>query len=119
MEREQDLRQKLDTLRRWISEAQRVVFFGGAGVSTESGIPDFRSVDGLYNQKYDYPPETIISHSFFQHDPETFCRFYRDKLNVFVRKAINANRRRPRRDVFCPVDDLLRKRISADNRVGR
>ncbi len=83
MEKEQDLQQKLDTLRQWIGEAQRVVFFGGAGVSTESGIPDFRSVDGLYNQKYDYPPETIISRSFFQHDPETFSRFYRDKLNIF------------------------------------
>ena len=55
--------QKLETLKRWIGESERIVFFGGAGVSTESGIPDFRSVDGLYSQKFDYPPEKIISHS--------------------------------------------------------
>ena len=55
---------KLETLKQWIDESSRIVFFGGAGVSTESGIPDFRSVDGLYSQKFDYPPETIISHSF-------------------------------------------------------
>lgn len=57
-----------------------LVFFGGAGVSTESGIPDFRSVDGLYHQKYDYPPEQILSHSFFMRRPEEFYRFYRDKM---------------------------------------
>lgn len=70
------------TLRTWIEESSNIVFFGGAGVSTESGIPDFRSVDGLYNQKYKYPPETIISHSFFERDPEEFYRFYRDKLII-------------------------------------
>ena len=70
----------IDTLRTWISESSRIVFFGGAGVSTESGIPDFRSVDGLYNQKFDYPPETIISHSFYRKDPEYFFRFYREKM---------------------------------------
>lgn len=70
------------TLRMWIEESSNIVFFGGAGVSTESGIPDFRSVDGLYNQKYKYPPETIISHSFFERDPEEFYRFYRDKLII-------------------------------------
>ncbi len=63
-----------------IDEGQRIVFFGGAGVSTESGIPDFRSADGLYNQKYKYPPEQIISHSFFTRDPEEFYRFYRDRM---------------------------------------
>jgi len=72
--------QKLETLREWISQSKNIVFFGGAGVSTESGIPDFRSVDGLYNQQFDYPPETIISHSFFRRDPEYFFRFYRDKM---------------------------------------
>ena len=72
--------EKLETLRRWIAESTRIVFFGGAGVSTESGIKDFRSVDGLYNQKFDYPPETIISRSFFERDPEYFYRFYRDKM---------------------------------------
>ena len=64
----------------WVKESNNIVFFGGAGVSTESGIPDFRSVDGLYNQKYDYPPETILSHTFFMRKPEEFYRFYRDKM---------------------------------------
>lgn len=70
------------TLKEWIEKSDNVVFFGGAGVSTESGIPDFRSVDGLYNQQYKYPPETIISHSFFERDPREFYRFYRDKLVI-------------------------------------
>ena len=68
------------TLRDWVAESQQIVFFGGAGVSTESGIPDFRSVDGLYHQKYDYPPETILSHSFFLRNTEDFFDFYRDKM---------------------------------------
>lgn len=72
--------QKIDTLKQWIDESSRIVFFGGAGVSTESGIPDFRSVDGLYNQKFEYPPETIISHSFYERRPEYFFRFYREKM---------------------------------------
>ena len=63
-----------------VHECNNIVFFGGAGVSTESGIPDFRSPDGLYNQKYKYPPETIISHSFYQRYPEEFYRFYKDKM---------------------------------------
>ena len=71
---------KIETLKRWISESNRIVFFGGAGVSTESGIPDFRSVDGLYSQKFEYPPETIISHSFYERRPEYFFRFYREKM---------------------------------------
>lgn len=70
----------IETLQKWISESDNIVFFGGAGVSTESGIPDFRSVDGLYNQKYDYPPETILSHSFYKRMPEEFFRFYKDKM---------------------------------------
>jgi NAD-dependent deacetylase len=72
----------LETLRTWVRESGSIVFFGGAGVSTESGIPDFRSVDGLYNQKYPYPPEVMLSHSFFMAHPEEFYRFYRDKLIV-------------------------------------
>lgn len=72
--------QLLEKLSAWISESNSIVFFGGAGVSTESGIPDFRSVDGLYNQKFDYPPEQIISHSFFCRDPEYFYQFYREKM---------------------------------------
>ena len=70
----------IETLKQWVSEAKKIVFFGGAGVSTESGIPDFRSVDGLYNQKFEYPPETIISHSFYERRPEYFFRFYREKM---------------------------------------
>ncbi len=68
------------TLKTWIEESRSIVFFGGAGVSTESGIPDFRSVDGLYNLKYDEPPERIISHSYFVRWPEKFYRFYKDKM---------------------------------------
>ncbi|MGM9668127.1 MAG: NAD-dependent protein deacylase [Faecousia sp.] len=71
---------KLETLRKWVEESSHIVFFGGAGVSTESGIPDFRSVDGLYSQKFEYPPETIISHSFYERKPEYFFRFYREKM---------------------------------------
>ena len=68
------------TLQSIIDESSRIVFFGGAGVSTESGIPDFRSTDGLYHQEYDYPPETILSHTFFKRQPEEFFRFYRSKM---------------------------------------
>ena len=68
------------TLKDWIEHSDNIVFFGGAGVSTESGIPDFRSTDGLYRQQYDYPPETILSHSFYQRNPEEFFRFYRNKM---------------------------------------
>jgi len=71
---------KLQQLKQWIDQSSRIVFFGGAGVSTESGIPDFRSVDGLYNQQFEYPPEYIISHSFFKRDPSYFFRFYREKM---------------------------------------
>ncbi len=70
----------LNKLKQWVLESKSIVFFGGAGVSTESGIPDFRSTDGLYNQTFEYPPEQIISHSFFQKDPEYFYRFYREKM---------------------------------------
>ena len=77
------------TLQEIIDDSRKIVFFGGAGVSTESGIPDFRSVDGLYNQKYDYPPETIISHSFFVRHTEEFFRFYRDRM-IFADAQPNA-----------------------------
>mgnify|MGYP002231732134 CR=1 FL=1 len=70
---------KIEELQRLIDTHENIVFFGGAGVSTESGIPDFRSVDGLYHQKYDVPPETILSHSYFLRYPEKFYAFYRDK----------------------------------------
>ena len=71
---------KIEQFRNWIAESQRIVFFGGAGVSTESGIKDFRSTDGLYSQKFDYPPETIISHTFYERKPDYFFRFYREKM---------------------------------------
>ncbi|MGM9522224.1 MAG: NAD-dependent protein deacylase [Oscillospiraceae bacterium] len=73
---------KVSRLQQLIDDSERIVFFGGAGVSTESGIPDFRSADGLYNQKYDYPPETILSGDFFERRPQEFYRFYRDKLVI-------------------------------------
>lgn len=73
--------EKYEILQKYINESKSIVFFGGAGVSTESGIKDFRSVDGLYNEKYDYPPEIILSHSFFINKTEQFYKFYRDKLN--------------------------------------
>ena len=69
-----------EQLKKWIDESRRIVFFGGAGVSTESSIPDFRGVDGLYNQQYDYPPETIISHSFYRSNPKEFYRFYKNRM---------------------------------------
>lgn len=74
------MKEKLEALQKIIASSKRIVFFGGAGVSTESGIPDFRSVDGLYNQKYDYPPETILSRTFFEIRPAEFFRFYKDKM---------------------------------------
>ena len=74
------MKDAIKTLQSWIDESRSIVFFGGAGVSTESGIPDFRSVDGLYNQQYDYPPEEILSRTFFDRDPEEFYRFYRNKM---------------------------------------
>ena len=74
--------EKIQLLKNWIDSSDNVVFFGGAGVSTESGIPDFRSVDGLYNQQWKYPPETILSHSFFVRYPEEYYRFHREKLVI-------------------------------------
>ena len=73
---------KIETLIDWIKESKRIVFFGGAGVSTESGLKDFRSVDGLYNEKYDYPPEEILSHTFFMNKTDEFYKFYKDKLDT-------------------------------------
>ncbi len=71
---------ELGLLKKWVEKSDNIVFFGGAGVSTESGIPDFRSVDGLYHQQYDYPPETILSHTFYRKKTEAFYRFYRAKM---------------------------------------
>ena len=76
---------KIAILKKWIDESNNIVFFGGAGVSTESGIPDFRSKDGLYNQHYKFPPEEILSHTFFINDPEEFYRFYKDNTSQILR----------------------------------
>ena len=86
--KDRDVKQE-EILKQWIQESSHIVFFGGAGVSTESGIPDFRSQDGLYNQEYAYPPETIISHSFFMRNPEEFYRFYKNKM-IFRNAKPNA-----------------------------
>lgn len=82
----------VEQLKVWLLESRSTVFFGGAGVSTESGIPDFRSVDGLYNQEYDYPPETIISHHFFVQNPAEFFRFYKSRM-LFPKARPNAAHR--------------------------
>ncbi len=84
---------KVEALQQLVDSSEHIVFFGGAGVSTESGIPDFRSVDGLYNQKYDYPPEEILSHTFFTRRPEEFFRFYRDKMLPLDAKPNRAHRK--------------------------
>ena len=81
------------TLENWIRESDNVVFFGGAGVSTESGIPDFRSVDGLYHQEYAYPPETILSHSFFMYHTDEFYRFYKKKMLALDAKPNMAHKK--------------------------
>lgn len=87
------VQEKIAELKEIIESSDNIVFFGGAGVSTESGIPDFRSVDGLYNQQYDYPPETILSHSFYLQKPEEFYRFYRNKM-LITNASPNAAHRR-------------------------
>ncbi|MEG1857428.1 MAG: NAD-dependent protein deacylase [Pseudoflavonifractor sp.] len=84
---------KIKVLQDWTNESSRIVFFGGAGVSTESGIPDFRSVDGLYHQKYAQPPETILSHTYYERRPEEFFRFYFDKLLYPAAKPNAAHRK--------------------------
>ena len=83
----------VNRLQKIIDEHENLVFFGGAGVSTESGIPDFRSVDGLYHQTYDYPPEQILSHSFFMRNPDYFFRFYQDKMLALDAKPNAAHRK--------------------------
>ncbi|NLL76034.1 MAG: NAD-dependent protein deacylase [Clostridiales bacterium] len=89
----EDSVEQIEKLKQMVDASSNIVFFGGAGVSTESGIPDFRSVDGLYNQKYAYPPETILSHSFYRRNPEEFYRFYRDKM-LYLSARPNAAHRK-------------------------
>ena len=84
---------KIKLLQKMIDESSSIVFFGGAGVSTESGIPDFRSVDGLYNQKYDYPPEQMLSHTFYVNKPEEFFKFYKDKMIALDIKPNQAHKK--------------------------
>lgn len=109
-------------LKEWIDSSDNIVFFGGAGVSTESGIPDFRSVDGLYNQKYDYPPETILSHTFFMAQTEEFFRFYRDKMlcldatpNATHRKLAEWERQGKLRAVITQNIDGLHQKAGSQN----
>lgn len=87
------MEKEIEKLQELVDTSSNIVFFGGAGVSTESGIPDFRSVDGLYNQQYDYPPETILSHSFFMRNPEEFFRFYRNKMLCDTAKPNEAHKK--------------------------
>jgi NAD-dependent deacetylase len=87
------MKEKMETLRKWISDSDNIVFFGGAGVSTESGIPDFRSMNGLYHLKYQYPPEQILSHTFFMKHTEEFYEFYRDKM-IYTDAAPNITHRK-------------------------
>lgn len=87
------MEKKIAKAKEWCDASNNIVFFGGAGVSTESGIPDFRSVDGLYNQKYDYPPETMLSHTFFMTHTEEFFKFYRDKMLCFDAKPNSAHKK--------------------------
>ena len=87
------MEEQIKRLQEWIDGSESIVFFGGAGVPTESGIPDFRSVDGLYNQKYDYPPEEILSRTFFDRRPEEFYRFYRDKMLCLDARPNTAHRK--------------------------
>lgn len=84
---------EIEQLQRWVNESGAIVFFGGAGVSTESGIPDFRSADGLYRQQYQYPPEQILSHTFYREQPEEFFRFYRNKMLFLNAKPNPAHRK--------------------------
>lgn len=86
---QEENKQPIEILKEWIQHSDNIVFFGGAGVSTESGVPDFRSVDGLYNQQYDYPPETILSHTFYCRNTEEFYRFYKNKM-LFLEAKPNA-----------------------------
>ena len=88
-----NLHEKIETLNQMIKKYDNIVFFGGAGVSTESGIPDFRSVDGLYHQQYDYPPETILSHSFYRANTDEFFRFYRNKMLFLDAKPNSAHKK--------------------------
>ena len=101
----------VEELQKVIDESKSIVFFGGAGVSTESGIPDFRSVDGLYNQKYDYPPEEILSHTFFMKKTEEFYRFYRDKMLCLDKKPNKAHLKLAELERACKLSAVVTQNI--------
>lgn len=105
------MQQELETLKKWIDNSDNIVFFGGAGVSTESGIPDFRSVDGLYNQQYDYPPETILSHTFFRRNTEEFYRFYRAKMLALDAKPNAAHKKLAQWEQECKLKAVVTQNI--------
>ena len=92
--------EKILQFKEWVEESENIVFFGGAGVSTESNIPDFRSTDGLYNQQYDYPPETILSHTFYMRHTDEFYRFYKDKMLILDAKPNITGRRAQMRQLW-------------------
>jgi NAD-dependent deacetylase len=115
-------REKLEILKNWVINSNNIVFFGGAGVSTESGIPDFRSVDGIYHMKYEYPPETILSHSFFINNPKDFYDFYKEKMiyteaepNITHRKLADLERKRKLKGIITQNIDGLHQKAGSKN----
>lgn len=102
---------KIKLLQKMIDESSSIVFFGGAGVSTESGIPDFRSVDGLYNQKYDYPPEQMLSHTFYVNKPEEFFKFYKDKMLALDIKPNQAHKKLAELEAKCKLSCVITQNI--------
>lgn len=115
MEETEQLKRFLDM----VHESDNIVFFGGAGVSTESGIPDFRSVDGLYNQKYDYPPETILSHTFYMRNTEEFYRFYRDKMLALDAKPNDAHKKLAELEAQGKVKAVITQNIDGLHQAAR
>jgi len=102
---------QLERLQQLVDQSNRIVFFGGAGVSTESGIPDFRSVDGLYHQQYDYPPETILSHTFYRRNTEEFYRFYRNKMLCLDAKPNTAHQALAKLEVLGKLSAVVTQNI--------
>ena len=108
-----------EQLQKLITESDNIVFFGGAGVSTESGIPDFRSVDGLYHQSYDYPPETILSHSFYLNKTEVFYRFYHEKMLCLDAKPNAAHLKLAELERAGKLKAVITQNRSEERRVGK
>lgn len=105
------MQEEIKQLQQWIDDSHSIVFFGGAGVSTESGIKDFRSVDGLYNQKYDYPPEEILSRTFFDRQTEEFYRFYRDKMLCMDAQPNAAHKKLAELEAACRLRSVVTQNI--------